>query len=109
MIDLNEIARRGARKMLAYALEAYFKAAKEQRDEVGRVLLVRNGYACEREILLGAGVIEVGVPRVSDLQRGGSGDDLQAFRSSGRGKGQPPHLVALVRAGVKFENGGLIR
>ena len=39
MLDLDEIARQGARKMLAQALEAeveaYLDAAKDQRDEHG--------------------------------------------------------------------------
>ena len=56
--------------MLAQALEAevetYIEAAREQRDEHGRALVVRNGRAREREILCGAGAVEVRVPRVND-------------------------------------------
>jgi hypothetical protein len=59
MLDLDEIARAGAKRMLAEALEAevahYIEAAREQRDEQGRALVVRNGYATEREVLLGLG------------------------------------------------------
>jgi putative transposase len=70
MLDLDEIARQGARRMLAEALEAeveaYLEAAKEERDEYGRALVVRNGYAREREIVLGAGAVEVRAPRVND-------------------------------------------
>jgi transposase-like protein len=62
-LDLDEIARAGARRMLAEALEAevadYLDAAKGQRDERGRALVVRNGYARERKVLLGAGAVEV--------------------------------------------------
>ena len=58
-LDLDEIARAGARRMLAEALEAevrdYIEAAREQHDEQGRALVVRNGYATEREVLLGLG------------------------------------------------------
>ncbi len=40
--DLDEIARQGARKMLAFALQAevdaYLKAAEDERDECGRAL-----------------------------------------------------------------------
>ena len=70
LLDLDEIARAGARRMLAEALEAevadYIEAAREQRDEQGYALVVRNGYAREREVLLGAGAVEVKAPRVND-------------------------------------------
>lgn len=58
--------------MLAEALEAeveaYIEAAKDQRDEDGRALVVRNGHAREREILLGAGKVEVKAPRINDCR-----------------------------------------
>jgi len=70
MLDLDEIARAGARKMLAQALEAeveaYLDAANDQRDERGHALVVRNGRARSRQILLGAGAVEVRAPRVND-------------------------------------------
>ena len=54
-LDLDEIARHGARRMLAQALEAevdaYIETAKDQRDGNGHALVVRNGRAREREIL----------------------------------------------------------
>jgi transposase-like protein len=68
-LDLDEIARQGARKMLAQALEAevdvYLKAAQDERDERGHALVVRNGYHNERQVLCGAGAIEVRAPRVT--------------------------------------------
>lgn len=70
LLDLDEIARAGARKMLAQALQAevevYLQAAKGERDGHGHALVVRNGYATEREVLLGAGSVEVRAPRVND-------------------------------------------
>src|SRR5215210_920839 len=70
LLDLDEIARVGARKMLAQALEAevedYLQAAKGERDGHGHALVVRNGYAREREVLCGAGSVEVRAPRVND-------------------------------------------
>ena len=70
MLDLDEIARQGARKMLAEALEAevevYLEAARGERDERGRALVVRNGYARSREVVCGAGAVEVRAPRVND-------------------------------------------
>ena len=69
-LDLDEIARAGARKMLAQALEAeveaYLDAASGERDENGHAMVVRNGRAREREVLLGAGAVEVRAPRVND-------------------------------------------
>ena len=69
-LDLDEIARAGARRMLAHALEAevdaYIEAAKDQRDEDGHALVVRNGHAKEREILCGTGAVKVKAPRVND-------------------------------------------
>jgi transposase-like protein len=70
LLDLDEIARAGARKMLAQALQAevedYLQAAKGERDCHGHALVVRNGYATQREVLLGAGSVEVRAPRVND-------------------------------------------
>ncbi len=70
LLDLDEIARAGARKMLAEALEGevqdYLQAAKAERDGHGHALVVRNGYATEREVLCGAGAVEVRAPRVND-------------------------------------------
>ena len=58
-LDLDEITRQGARKMLAQALEAevnaYLRAAEGARDERGRALVVRNGHARSREVICGAG------------------------------------------------------
>ncbi len=71
VLELDEIARQGARKMLAHALqaevEAYLEAAQGERDECGRALVVKNGYARSRqEVVCGAGAIEVRAPRVND-------------------------------------------
>lgn len=56
--------------MLAQALEAevaaYLEAAKGQRDEHGRALVVKNGHARSRQIVCGTGTIEVRAPRVND-------------------------------------------
>ena len=48
-VGLDELAREGARRMLAAALEAevddYLAACAAERDEGGRRLVVRNGHA----------------------------------------------------------------
>jgi transposase-like protein len=68
--DLDELAREGARRMLAAALEAeidqYLTAYAAERDEQGRRLVVRNGHARQREILTAAGAVQVRAPRVDD-------------------------------------------
>jgi putative transposase len=68
--DLDELAREGARQMLAAALEAevdaYLATHAAERDERGRRLVVRNGHARQREILTAAGAVPVQAPRVND-------------------------------------------
>jgi putative transposase len=68
--DLDGLAREGARRMLAAALEAevddYLVAHAAERDEGGRRLVVRNGHARQREVLTAAGAIPVRAPRVDD-------------------------------------------
>jgi transposase-like protein len=70
LLDLDELARQGARRMIAGALEVevaeYLEAARDERDEQGRSLVVRNGHANERKVVCGAGSVEVKAPRVND-------------------------------------------
>src|ERR687889_597742 len=86
VLDLDEIARQGARKMLAQALhaevEAYLKAAEGERDERGRALVVKNGYARSRQIVCGAGAIEVSAPRVNDKRVDEASGKRKRFRSA---------------------------
>ena len=67
---LDELAREGARKMLATALQAevaaYIEAHAEDVDENGRRLVVRNGYHEPREVTTAAGAVAVRQPRVND-------------------------------------------
>jgi transposase-like protein len=67
---LDELVREGARRMLAAALEAevaaYVDAHTDQVDEQGRRLVVRNGHHAPRQVLTGAGAVEVVAPRVND-------------------------------------------
>ena len=67
---LDEIAREGARRMLAVAMEAeaasYVEDHRHERDEGDRALVVRNGKARPRKITLGAGTVEIHAPRVND-------------------------------------------
>ena len=72
---LSDLIRRGARQIIAQAVEAELQAFLEQyqdrRDEQGRQVVVRNGYLPERTITTGVGEVEIRVPRVRD--RSGSG------------------------------------
>src|SRR4249919_779221 len=65
-LDLDQIVREGARRMLAAALEAevddYLAAAAAERDERGRRLVVRNGHARQREVTTVAGAVAVRAP-----------------------------------------------
>lgn len=82
---LDEVARQGAQRMLAEALEAEVQEFVERHrdvvDEQARRQVVRNGYLPEREILTGVGPIEVKQPRVRD-KRGTAGEDAIRFSSS---------------------------
>ena len=67
---LDELARDGARQMLATALlaevAAYVEAHREEVDEQGRRLVVRNGFHDPREVATAAGAVPVRQPRVND-------------------------------------------
>lgn len=69
-ITVDELARKGARKMLMTALKAevadYVDRHREERDEHGRALVVRNGKARPRKVTTGSGTVEVSAPRVND-------------------------------------------
>jgi putative transposase len=77
LLVLDEIAREGARRMLVEALKAevddYVERHRSQRDEQGHALVVRNGRAQTRKLTLGAGTVELRVPRVADRRRDESG------------------------------------
>jgi putative transposase len=68
---LDELAREGARRMIAAALEVeveqYVESLRHLRDENGHALVVRNGKSHhERTVHMGAGSIKVQAPRVDD-------------------------------------------
>ena len=72
--DLDELAREGARRMLAIALQlevdAYVGKYGGFRDERGHALVVRNGKARARKVTVGCGTVEVQAPRVHDRRPG---------------------------------------
>jgi putative transposase len=83
---LDELAREGARRMLAMALEAeveaYIAAFADERDDAGRRLVVRNGHAKPRQVTTVAGAIEVHTPRVDDRRVEQATGQRCRFRSS---------------------------
>jgi putative transposase len=69
-VTLDELAREGARRMIATALEAevdeYVGSFIEEVDEDNKRLVVRNGRARERRVTVGSGTVPVCAPRVND-------------------------------------------
>jgi transposase-like protein len=69
-VTLDDLAREGARRMIAAALEAevdeYVAAFVDDVDEEGRRLVVRNGRARERKLTVGSGTVPIRAPRVND-------------------------------------------
>ena len=67
---LTEIAREGARRMLAEALvaeaDAFVASFGEDRLADGRQRIVRHGFGPERQLQTGIGAVEVRRPKVRD-------------------------------------------
>ena len=84
-LDLDQLVREGARRMLAVALEAevdaYLAAHAVERDEGGRRLVVRNGHARQRAVTTAAGAVAVRAPRVDDRRTDPVTGERVRFRS----------------------------
>lgn len=67
---LEELARKGARQLLAQAMEAevaeFIEKHRGTTDEEGQRLVVRNGHLPERELVTGIGPLSIRQPRVDD-------------------------------------------
>lgn len=78
---MEELARRGARQLLAQAMEAevaeHIEKHRNLTDEEDRRLVVRNGHLPERELVTGIGPLRVRQPRIDDRAL----DDDQRFSS----------------------------
>ena len=83
--DLDELAREGARRMLAAALEAevdaYIAGFADLTDEHGHRLVRRNGHAPARQVAAGVGQVEVVRPRVDDRRVDPATGQRQRFQS----------------------------
>ena len=79
---LTELARQGAREMLAKAIELevqdFLGDVEGLTTEDGRKRIVRNGYLPEREVQTGIGPLAVQVPRVRDRAPSGSKIDFSS-------------------------------
>ena len=69
-IMLDDLAREGARRMIAAALRAeadeYLARFSDEVDENGHRLVVGNGRARERKVTVGSGTVPIRAPRVND-------------------------------------------
>ena len=83
-VTLDDLAREGALRMIAAALEAevdeYVRSFTEERDEDGKRLVVRNGKAKERKLTVGSGTLAIRAPRVNDKRTDEEGE-RQKFSS----------------------------
>jgi putative transposase len=84
-VSLDELAREGARRMIATALEAevaeHIERFAEVRGEDGKRLVVRNGHARERRVTVGSGTVAVRAPRVNDKRIDEETGERQRFSS----------------------------
>jgi transposase-like protein len=73
-LSLDELAQRGAQRMLALALQAevdeYIRRHAGERDENNHALVVRNGRSRERTVHCAAGELKLQTPRVHDQRPG---------------------------------------
>jgi putative transposase len=69
-VTLDDLAREGARRMIAAALETevdqYVGSSVDELGEDGRRLVVRNGHGRERRVTVGSGTVAIRAPRVND-------------------------------------------
>ena len=84
-IALDELAREGARRMIAAALRAeadeYVERFSDEVDEDAHRRVVRNGRAKERKVTVGSGTIPIRAPRVNDKRVDEETGERQKFRS----------------------------
>ncbi|MDX3098026.1 IS256 family transposase [Streptomyces sp. ME19-03-3] len=82
---IDEIAREGARRMLAAALEAEVSQCiaelTAETDQAGRRPVVRNGYHQPRTVVTAAGPVEVKAPRVNDRRIDEESGERKRFSS----------------------------
>jgi putative transposase len=84
-VTLDTLAREGARRMIAAALEVeveeYVAALVDEVDEDGKRLVVRNGRARERRVTIGSGTVPIQAPRVNDKRVDAETGERERFSS----------------------------
>jgi putative transposase len=84
-LALDDLAREGARRMIAAALRAeadeYVERFSDEVDEDGHRIVVRNGRARERRVTVGSGTIAVRAPRVNDKRVDEENGERKRFSS----------------------------
>jgi len=84
-VTLDDLAREGARRMIAAALEVevdeYVASFVGELDEAGRRLVVRNGRGKERRVTVGSGTLPIRAPRVNDKRLEEETGERQRFSS----------------------------
>ena len=84
-VTLDDLAREGARRMIAAALKAeadeYVERFADEVNEDGKRLVVRNGRARERRLTIGSGTVPVRAPRVNDKRVDEDTGERQRFSS----------------------------
>jgi len=84
-VGLDELAREGARRMIAAALEAevdeYVQTFVEEVDADGRRLVRRNGRGQQRKVTVGSGTLPIRAPRVDDRRVDPESGARQRFSS----------------------------
>jgi putative transposase len=85
VLTLDDLAREGARRMIAAALRAeadeYVARFADEVDGDGHRLVVRNGRARGRKVTVGSGTVPVRAPRVNDKRIGEETGERQRFSS----------------------------
>ena len=85
-VTLDDLAREGARRMIAAALEAevgeYVERFADERGEDGKRLVVRNGRARERRVTVGSGTVALQAPRINDKRIDEQTGERQKFSST---------------------------
>jgi len=84
-VTLDDLAREGARRMIAAALGAeadeYVASLIDEVGEDGKRLVVRNGRAGERLLTIGSGTVALRAPRVNDKRVDEESGERERFSS----------------------------
>jgi transposase-like protein len=84
-VSLDDLAREGARRMIATALEAevadYVERFSDDVGQDGKRLVVRNGRARERRVTVGSGTVAIQAPRINDKRVDADSGERRRFSS----------------------------